>query len=70
LGGDDRSAGSGALEKNTSAEFTLGFRRAASHLSPLSTPITRWVLKIIRKKHATRDALESRRVVLIAAPLS
>jgi hypothetical protein len=59
LGGDDRAAGSGALEKLTTAELVVGFRRAASHLSPLSTPITGWVVKLIRKKHATHGAWQS-----------
>jgi hypothetical protein len=53
LSGDGRAAGGSALEKRSTIELVLGFRGAASHLSPLSTPITRWVVKTIRKKHAT-----------------
>jgi hypothetical protein len=54
LSGDGRAAGSSALEKRSTIELVPGFRGAASHLSPLSTPITRWVARTIRKKHAMR----------------
>jgi hypothetical protein len=54
LSGDSRAAGGSALEKRSTIELVPGFRGAASHLSPLSTPITPWVAKIIRKKHAMR----------------